>query len=100
MALENYAEMRDAVMDPKFHLCKKLEWLLEARDPQHFISSYAMVMFHRIPYRIAQARGDIQSSILEQLSTSIDRVEDVDFELADRLVLENLTPLCEGEKLV
>ena len=37
MALENYIEMRDAVRDPKFHLCKKIEWLLEARHAQRFI---------------------------------------------------------------
>jgi kynurenine 3-monooxygenase len=87
MAGENYAEMRDAVMDPKFHLCKKLEWRLEAPHPQRFISSYAMAMFHRIPYRIAPAGGEIQATILMQ--TSIDRVEDVGLDLADRLVLEN-----------
>lgn len=95
MALENYGEMRDAVRDPKFHLCKKLEWLLEARYPQRFISRYAMVMFHRIPYLIAQRRGEIQSSILQQLSASIDRVEDVDRDFAERLVGEKLTLLSE-----
>jgi kynurenine 3-monooxygenase len=100
MALENYIEMRDAVRDSKFHLCKKIEWLLEARHPQRFISRYAMVMFHRIPYLIAQARGEIQSAILGQLSASIDRVEDVDLELADKLIVEKLTPLSEEESLL
>ncbi len=95
MALENYAEMRCAVRDQKFHLLKKLEWLLEARHEQRFISRYAMVMFHRIPYLVAQARGEIQASILEQLSASVHRVEDVDLELADKLVVEKLTPLSE-----
>jgi len=100
MALENYIEMRDAVRDSKFHLCKKIEWLLEARHAQRFISRYAMVMFHRIPYSIAQSRGEIQSAILGQLSASIDRVEDVDLELADKLILEKLTPLSEEESLL
>ncbi len=93
MALENYVEMRDAVRDAKFHLCKKIEWLLEARHPERFISRYAMIMFHRIPYLTAKARGEIQSAILRQLSASIDRVEDVDLALADKLIVEKLTPL-------
>jgi kynurenine 3-monooxygenase len=59
-----------------------------------------MVMFHRIPYLIAQARGEIQSAILGQLSASIDRVEDVDLELADKLIVEKLTPLSEEESLL
>ncbi len=97
MALENYLEMRDAVREPKFHLCKKIEWLLEARHPHRFISRYAMIMFHPTPYLIAQARGEIQSAILRQLSASTDRVEDVDLELADKLIVEKLMPLSEGK---
>ncbi len=93
--LENYTEMRDVVRGSKFHLCKKIEWLLEARHPQRFISRYAMVMFHRIPYSIAQSRGKIQSAILGQLSARIDHVEDVDLALADKLILEKLTQLSE-----
>ena len=100
MALENYAEMRDVVRGSKFHLCKKIEWLLEARHPRRFISRYAMVMFHRIPYSIAQSRGEIQSAILGQLSACIDRVEDVDLELADKLILEKLTQLSEEQRLL
>jgi kynurenine 3-monooxygenase len=99
MALENYIEMRDAVRDSKFHLCKKIEWLLEARHPQRFVSRYAMIMFRRIPYLIAQARGEIQSAVLGRLSASIDRVEDVDLALADKLIVEKLTPLSEDESL-
>jgi kynurenine 3-monooxygenase len=52
-----------------------------------------MVMFHRIPYAIAKQRGDIQAKIIDRLSESIDRADDVDLELADRLVMESLEPL-------
>lgn len=100
MALENYTEMRDVVRDSKFHLYKKIEWLLEARHPQRFISRYAMVMFQRIPYSIAQSRGEIQSAILGQLSACIDQIEDVDLELADKLILEKLTQLSEEQSLL
>jgi len=97
-AVENYVEMRDAVRDSTFHLCKKIEWPLEARHARRFISRYAMVMLRRIPYSIAQSRGQIQSAILGQLSASIDRV--VDLELADKLILEKLTSLSEEESLL
>jgi len=93
MALENYVEMRDSVRDPKFHLRKHVEWLLEERHPGRFIPRYAMVMFHRIPYAIAKQRGDIQGQIIDRLSESIDRADDVDLDLADRLVMESLEPL-------
>jgi kynurenine 3-monooxygenase len=93
MALENYIEMRDSVRDPKFHLRKHIEWLLEERHPARFIPRYAMVMFHRIPYAVAKERGDVQAGIIERLSESINRVDDVDLDLADRLVTESLQPL-------
>jgi kynurenine 3-monooxygenase len=93
MALENYVEMRDAVRDPKFHLRKHIEWLLEERHPVRFIPRYAMVMFHRIPYAVAKKRGDIQAEIIDRLSKSVNRVDDVDLDLADRLIAESLEPL-------
>jgi kynurenine 3-monooxygenase len=51
MALENYLEMRSAVLDPEYRKRKKEEEELAMRDPE-FISRYAKVMFHpEIPYR-------------------------------------------------
>jgi kynurenine 3-monooxygenase len=50
MALENYLEMRSAVLDPEYRKRKKEEDELAKRDPG-FISRYAKVMFHpEIPY--------------------------------------------------
>jgi kynurenine 3-monooxygenase len=50
MALENYLEMRSAVLDPEYRRRKKEEEDLAKRDPE-FISRYAKVMFHpEIPY--------------------------------------------------
>lgn len=97
MALENYIEMRDSVRDPKFHLQKKIEWLLEERHPQRFIPRYSMVMFHRIPYAAVQRRGEIQSAILTRLSAPIDQVENVDIDLADKLVTGQLEPIVSTE---
>ena len=90
MALENYIEMRNSVRDPKFHLIKQIEWLLEERHPEHFISRYSMVMFHRISYAKVQQRGVVQAEILKRLSTDIEKIDEMDLEAADQLVLEKL----------
>jgi kynurenine 3-monooxygenase len=93
MAIENFTEMRDRVADSRFLLRKKVELALEARYPRIFVPKYAMVTFHRIPYAVALARGVIQDQMLAELCESIDRVEDLDWEKADRLIRRDLTPL-------
>jgi kynurenine 3-monooxygenase len=54
MALENYVEMREAVLDPGYRKKKAEAEALEKKDP-NFIPRYSMVMFHpEIPYAEAQ----------------------------------------------
>ncbi len=93
MAIENFTEMRDRVADARFLFRKKVELALEAKYPQLFVPKYAMVTFHRIPYSVALARGVIQDRILADLCESIDHVEDLDWDKADRLIRRNLTAL-------
>ena len=93
MAIENFTEMRDRVADPRFLLRKKVELALEARYPQFFVPKYAMVTFHRIPYSVALARGAVQDRMLAELCESINRVEDLDWDKADRLMHRDLTLL-------
>jgi len=51
MALENYVEMREAVLDPEYRKRKAEEEERMKRD-SNFISRYSKVMFHpEIPYR-------------------------------------------------
>jgi len=51
MALENYQEMREAVLDPEYRRKKKEAEELEKKDP-NFIPRYSKVMFHaEIAYR-------------------------------------------------
>jgi len=93
MAVENFVEMRDRVSDPKFLFRKKVELALAAKYPQWFVPKYAMVTFHRVPYSIALARGTIQERMLSELCDPIDRVEELDWGLADHLIQRDLTPL-------
>jgi len=90
MSLENYAEMRDEVLDPRFQQQQSLALELQRRHPQRFIPRYSMVMFHpEIPYAVAMARGRVQQQLLEELT----RDATPDLALADRLVAQRLPPL-------
>jgi kynurenine 3-monooxygenase len=56
MALENYVEMREAVLDPEYRRRKKEAEAREKADPD-VIPRYSMVMFHpEIPYAAALLR--------------------------------------------
>jgi kynurenine 3-monooxygenase len=68
MALENYAEMRSAVLDERFLRQKAWALQLERLYPERFIPRYAMVMFHpEISYSEALRRGAVQQQILDVL---------------------------------
>ena len=92
MALENYGEMRDAVLDARFLRRRQIALALERRFPDRFIPRYSMVMFHpEIPYAEALHRGAIEAQLLDEL----DRGPGVepDGALAEKLVRERLPPL-------
>jgi kynurenine 3-monooxygenase len=93
LAVENFVEMRDRVADPRFLFRKKVELALEAKYPRVFIPKYAMVTFHRIPYSVAMKRGIVQDRMLAELCDGIERVEDLDWDKADRMIRSELTPL-------
>jgi len=95
MALENYHEMRDAVLDAGFVRRKTLAMALERRFPERFIPRYSMVMFHpEIPYAEALRRGALQAGLLEELDAGTDAAPDA--ARAERLVHERLPPLTSG----
>ncbi len=93
MAIENFVEMRDRVADPRFLFRKKVELALEAKYPRHFVPKYAMVTFHRVPYSVALARGVIQERMLTQLCDPIQRIEDLEWAKAEKLIRSELSPL-------
>jgi kynurenine 3-monooxygenase len=92
MALENYVEMRNTVLDAGYVRRKAIAMGLERRFPDRFIPRYSMVMFHpEIPYAEALRRGCLQSQLLEELDPGESGTLDV--ALAERLVSERLPPL-------
>jgi kynurenine 3-monooxygenase len=94
MALENYREMREQVVDPRFRLQQTLALELERRHPGRFIPRYSMVMFHHeISYRTAQLRGAIQTRLLADLTANAATLRDIDYERASREINRELSPI-------
>lgn len=93
LAIENFVEMRDRVGDPRFLFRKKVEFALQEKYPQRFVPKYSMVTFLRVPYATALKRGQVQDRMLTELCEHIDRVEDLDWKKAERLVDSELSPL-------
>ena len=91
MAIENYITMRDSVRDENFLLRSALAFELENRFPERFCPRYSMVMFHRLPYSQAKQRGAIQEDILHCLTNDITDIAEVDFNAAEKLILEKLS---------
>ena len=92
MAVSHFVEMRDRVAEAKFLLQKRLELELERRYPGIFVPRYSMVTFHRIPYAEARRKGDVQEQILQELCAPIDRLDDLDWDYAERLIMQHLRP--------
>ena len=91
MALENYVEMRDQILDTGFVLKKEIAWELERRYPNRFIPRYSMVMFHHeIPYAEAKRRGAIQLQILDELASDCSAPDQIDYEKAATLIESHL----------
>ena len=94
MALENYLEMRDAVLDAGFVRRKALAMALERRFPERFIPRYSMVMFHpEIPYAEAQRRGLVQEELLRELDARGGGTAAADSAHARGLIEARLAPL-------
>jgi kynurenine 3-monooxygenase len=78
LALDNFVEMRDTSADPHFALKRQLEHALEERYPRQFLSKYAMVSFHRVPYREALERGKMQDRILMEVCSRVNSLAEID----------------------
>jgi kynurenine 3-monooxygenase len=78
LALDNFIEIRDTSADPHFALKRQLEHVLEERFPGQFLSKYAMVSFHRVPYREALERGRVQDAILMEVCSHANSLAEID----------------------
>ncbi len=94
MALENYLEMRERVVDARYQLQKLLSLELEKRHPRRFVPRYSMVSFHpEIGYATAEARGRVQQQILDDLTRHAASLAQIDYERAAAAINASLSPL-------
>lgn len=100
LAVENFVEMRDLVAHKDFILKKKADVLLEERFPDSFISKYAMVSFHRIPYAVAMKRGQIQDKILMDMCSKINAIEELNLDEAFSKIKREFEKAGIKEKLI
>ena len=68
LALNNFIEMRDKVVDPDFVLQKKIEAHMHSLYPDQWIPLYSMVTFHpEMSYSEAFERGQVQDKIMKEV---------------------------------
>ncbi len=92
MALENYLEMRSSVSDERYLLQRSLALELERRFPERFVPRYSLVMFRRVPYADAKARGIVNREILVALTEKATSLDEIDYDEAGRLIAARLPP--------
>jgi kynurenine 3-monooxygenase len=88
MAMQNYHEIREHVIDERFRLRKQVEQELMARFPRLYTSMHVSVMFTNEPYQDAYTSSMAQASLLERICDGVSQFEDVDWTLAERLLRE------------
>ena len=91
MALENFIEMRNDVIDDRYLFKKKISFILEKKYPLQFIPRYSMVSFHRIPYKEVVNRSKIQDQILDLLCQDGLNGSSINLKLADDLISSKLS---------
>lgn len=79
MALENYVEMRDKVLDGRYLLKRAVEAELDLRYPGEYRSRYQLVTFTRTAYRLAAAIGRMQDQLLDEACAGVEHAGQVDY---------------------
>lgn len=77
MSFDNYQEMRETVSDKRFQFSKAIERHLMKTYPDTYTSQYSMIAFDTVPYTYAQACGDVQKALLDELVTVIPHLKDI-----------------------
>lgn len=99
LSLDNFIEMCERVGDEKFLLKKKIENIIENTFPHKYRSRYAMVTYTLISYADALEGGKIQDKILNELIAQIHSPEELDLDLAERLIDKHFTPWIVAKKI-
>jgi kynurenine 3-monooxygenase len=99
LSVENFTEMCEKVGDKDFLFRKKVEHIVEKAYPNLYRSRYGMVTYTLIPYHMAKEAGVIQSEIIEELCLDLKIAEDVNLQLAKKLIEQKLSPWLKENNL-
>ncbi len=92
LSLDNFVEMCERVGDEKFLFRKKVEMKIENAFPEKYRSRYGMITYTLIAYYLAKEAGVIQDQILDQVIGEVTSLEEIDLNLAEKLIDEKLIP--------
>lgn len=88
MAIENYIEMRDSVVNERYLIKRELALYLGREEPEYFRARYNLVMFSNMPYARAKQRGALQNELLNKLTEGLEDFEQIDLEAAKEAARE------------
>lgn len=86
LSMDNYHEIQCDINDLQFNLKKQIEQELMHRYPGRYVSKHVLVMFTNTPYSTARAHGVLQTELLEQISSKISSIRDIDWQKVDVLM--------------
>ena len=92
LSIENFVEMSEKVGDDSFLFKKKIENILETNFPNKYRSRYGLTVYTLTPYHIAQAAGEIQQELINELTRDLKTVEDLSLVKAEKLIEGMLVP--------
>ncbi len=93
MAVANFVEMRDQVGKPEFLVAKSVEQTLMREFPEDYVSRYQLVSFTRVPYEMAYQVGQVQDSLLQELTRDLKSAEELKLDVARAAIERELAPL-------
>lgn len=88
MAMDNYHEIEIDICHQSFNVKKQLNLELMHHYPERYISKHVLVMFTNTPYAKAQAIGDIQTELLENIYQKYRQITDIDWGEMDKMMLQ------------
>eukprot|EP00929_Paragymnodinium_shiwhaense_P076268 TRINITY_DN39187_c0_g2_i1.p1 TRINITY_DN39187_c0_g2~~TRINITY_DN39187_c0_g2_i1.p1 ORF type:complete len:1223 (-),score=222.20 TRINITY_DN39187_c0_g2_i1:488-4111(-) len=95
LAIDNMTEMGTKVGDEQFRLGKAIESRLETELAHKYRTRYALVCYSYNRYSSVLEAGKMQSQIVQELlqNSDVKKAEDLDIELAEKLIDEKLAPV-------
>ncbi|MFC3907776.1 FAD-dependent oxidoreductase [Legionella dresdenensis] len=79
MSMDNYHEIQSNIRNEQFNFKKRLNMELMKRYPETYISKHVLVMFTNTPYAEAEAIGEIQEQLLNQICETTNSITEINW---------------------